>query len=298
MVIGGNTHERRQVYRSASRGECRERWLSLQAADIPCEILRDGRDYAVVVSVADVRRAATELEAYAREKNDASIDRDAVPAAGDGWRGVFGYAIVLLMVDSLHVRGAFGADWFARGEVVAGWVRDGQWWRTVTALTLHMDAPHLMGNLFFGGLFGLFAGQMIGSGLAWMGILLAGAMGNTINCWIQPPEHASLGASTAVFGALGLVSWISWAQRARTTPSRLARWTPVVGGVVLLGFTGTGGPQTDVSAHVAGFISGLVLGAGAVALTRRTAIGPRVQCLLGLAAVMVVAACWTIALRQ
>jgi rhomboid protease GluP len=73
-------------------------------------------------------------------------------------------------------------------------------------LSLHADPLHLMSNLASGVIFGIFVAQILGSGVAWLTILLAGALGNALNALVQSPEHTATGASTAIFGALGILS--------------------------------------------------------------------------------------------
>jgi membrane associated rhomboid family serine protease len=130
----------------------------------------------------------------------------------------------------------------------------------MTALTLHADAGHLSANLVFGVVFGLLAASALGGGVAWTGILLAGALGNTLNALVQSPDHASIGASTAVFAALGIIVAHALRYWRVLGGGWLRRWSPMVGGVLLLAYTGTGGERTDVVAHLTGFIAGLLLG--------------------------------------
>lgn len=171
-----------------------------------------------------------------------------------------------------------------------------QWWRAVTALSLHVDLSHLLANIVIGGLIGLFAGQLLGSGLAWVSILIVGAAGNLLNAWIRQPGHTSVGASTAVFAALGIVAAYVWKQRRHRQASRLARRAPLVGGVVLLGYLGAGGVRTDVLAHVTGFLSGVLPGALYGKLGDRVVLAAGVQFLLGMGALAVLALAWTLAL--
>ena len=79
---------------------------------------------------------------------------------------------------------------------------------------------------------------MLGSGLAWASILATGAMGNLFNALIRPGAHTSVGASTAVFAALGLVAAFAWKRRSYPNEPKLARWAPLVGAVVLLSYLG------------------------------------------------------------
>ena len=285
------------VYRSDVRRECNTAALVLQAAGIEHEILRAAHGFVVVVASMDTERAVVELDAYAREIQDAPPPPATLQEPSGGWCGVFVYAGVLLLITFLQARRAFSSDWFASGMAVSDLIRDGQWWRTVTALSLHTGMGHLVGNLIFGGLFGLFAGRLLGSGLAWVSILAAGALGNAMNAWIQPIHHSSVGASTAVFGALGLLSSVSWMQRRGIEDGWIRRWTPIVGGVLLLGYTGTAGERTDVIAHVTGFMSGLMLGVLYSALGRRKTMRAPAQFLLGSTALGALAFCWLLALR-
>ena len=116
------------------------------------------------------------------------------------------------------------------------------------------------GNLAFGAFFGYFVGRYLGTGVGWLAVLLAASGGNVLNAWVQSPAHRSIGASTAVFAALGLLVTYTWRRGyLRDTPWR-ARIAPIVAGLGLLAFTGTAGANTDLGAHLFGFIAGL--GAG------------------------------------
>ena len=221
-----------------------------------------------------------------------------LPEQSGGWRGVYAYVAVLLLIAILQDRHAFSSDWLALGKTHAGLVRQGEWWRTVTALSLHLDAGHLVANLVFGSLFGLFLGTVLGSGLAWASILVTGALGNAMNAWVQPADHSAAGASTAVFGALGILAAYAWKQRRGIEGGWLRRWTPVLGGVLLLAYTGLGGERTDVIAHVTGFLSGLLLGGLYGMLGQRVSIKARSQFALGLTALGVLAFCWLLALSN
>ena len=157
----------------------------------------------------------------------------------------------------------------------------------VTALTLHSDPAHVAGNAFFGALFVAGVCQLLGTGTALFAVLVVDAAGNGMNAWLQGAGHASIGASTAAFGALGILATGLWRLRARQR--RLRRWTPLVIAILLLGYLGTSGERTDVLGHVTGFGAGLVLGA----TLRRPPTWA--QWLLGAAALGVVATAWAFA---
>lgn len=286
------------VYRSNHAKACREHSLVLNAVGIKHEVRCVEGEFTLVVSAADAARSRTELEAYASENRNWPEAEPSFPQLSGGRVGLLGYVAVLVLVAVACRVDALGLDWFTAGKTHAGLIREGQWWRAVTALTLHVDGTHLLGNVLIGGLVGLFAGQMLGSGLAWLSILLAGTAGNLANAWIRPAGHTSVGASTAVFASLGLVAACAWWYRPTGAgrASSLARWAPIVGAVVLLSFLGTGGERTDVAAHVTGFLSGLILGALYGALGDRLRLGSAWQILLGVAALALIGIAWALAL--
>jgi len=113
---------------------------------------------------------------------------------------------VLLLVYSYQHIGSIDVDLINFGSANAGLIKQGEWWRSVTALTLHSGFRHLIGNLTFGVIIGLFISQHLGSVLAWFSILLAGMLGNIISAYVQTSAHRSIGASTAVFAVLGIQS--------------------------------------------------------------------------------------------
>lgn len=215
---------------------------------------------SLCVLAADVDRAKEQLSSYAREN---------APPKQRGLRGGLGvrgldaallYCAVLLFFFVAARRNLFSVDWASEGAVQAGLIRDGAWWRTVTGLVLHADGGHLMGNLAFGTVFGVLLARLVGSGIAWLVVLLTGALGNALNIALQAPDHTAIGASTGIFGAVGFLS--GYTQRARSAPgsSRLRRWAPVSAGIMLLAFLGLGGERTDIWAHIWGFVVGGALG--------------------------------------
>ncbi len=284
------------VYRSVAKEDCRAHALVLETAGIRHKVVRQEGEYMLVVAPTHAARARTELAAYAAENRDWPGDAAVLPPRANGWPGVLGYAVVLVLVAVLEYRHAFAVDWHSAGRTHASLIRNGELWRAMTALSLHADFAHLLGNVLIGGLIGLFAGQIFGSGLAWVSILIAGTAGNLLNASIRHADHMSVGASTAVFAALGMVAAYSWQRRRHARASGLTRWAPLVGGAVLLSFLGTGGERTDVGAHVAGFLCGLPLGALYGRVGERIVLTAGGQVLAGGAALALLATAWAFAL--
>ncbi|MEW6755851.1 MAG: rhomboid family intramembrane serine protease [Candidatus Latescibacterota bacterium] len=240
---------------------CQEYALVLAALDIDHRLAREGNGYGLWVPPTQASRARSELETYQAEMRDWPPPEVELPAVSGDLPHALPCWLVLVMVDAMARHRLLGLDWFRAGRAHAGLIVRGEWWRACTALTLHADGPHLVNNLVFGTLFGLLLSHQVGPGLAWLAIVGAGALGNMANAWLQQAEHTSIGASTGVFGAVGLLVALQWRRYGRLDWRRLRRWAPLVIGAVLLGYLGTGGERTDVLAHLTGAAAGLLLGA-------------------------------------
>jgi len=164
----------------------------------------------------------------------------------------------------------------------------------MTALMLHADTVHLLGNIVFGSFFGFYAGRYLGEGFGWSMILLGGVLGNTINAWVQSPLHRSVGASTAVFAALGILTAFRWRRGFEAHTSWRVRFAPLYAGIALLAFTGTAGEFTDLGAHLFGFVTGIALGLLATQLAER--LSRRTQLALACACFLSCFGAWQLAL--
>jgi membrane associated rhomboid family serine protease len=280
------------LYGSRSKKRCMEYALVLQAVSIRCEVLPRAGEFALMVQARDADRAREQLRLYLHENRARQPRFGPRLGVNDGLACACLYGVTILLMDILQRDQAFSLDWWRAGMSHAGLIREGEWWRAVTALTLHADTVHLAGNLVFGLVFGFLAGDLLGWGLAWSGILLAGALGNALNAFVQASGHTSIGASTAVFATLGILAAYTWIRR-RT---QINRWVPLGGGVALLAFLGMGGERTDIFAHFAGFGSGCLFGFVFGVLETRSLLAEWHKHTLGLAASLFLALAWTLGL--
>ena len=268
----------------------------LHAVSIPYEIVSDDKKCALIVPENIAEKAKYELWQYDTE-NDQPARRNAAlsPKYQNGVWGVAIYVIVISIVAWLAAEATFNRDWFAAGRVDGALIRAGEWWRSITALTLHSGIRHLMGNIGFGILFGLMAGALVGPGVAWLAIVLSSSAANILNTVLLESTHRAIGASTAVFAALGLVAGFSWRAKLMAQDSWPRRLGPIIGGIALLAYTGTGDANTDIGAHLAGFVCGFFSG---VIVTRFHHYLPQknVQRVSGVFAVTLIVLAWTLAL--
>ena len=148
--------------------------------------------------------------------------------------------------------------WFASGAGDAEAVlQNGEWYRLVTALTLHADTVHLLGNCLFGGFLFHFFCKITGNGLGLFSMLLTATVANFINVVLHGSNHLFVGFSTAVFAIIGMLAMIS---RQHRTSKRYLRIIPFMAGAALLAMIGSSGERTDLGAHFFGLCCGLASG--------------------------------------
>jgi rhomboid protease GluP len=287
-----------EVYRSLRHADAQERAFVLTAVGIASELTREDLQYVLRVDSLDEAEARGHLLRYQEERLTPRIPWVSAPVRlhGAAWVGCVLYGVALLGIAYAVGAGVFRLDAFDLGDLSAADVRQGQWWRAWTALTLHLDAAHLAANLGAGVWFGYLAGRLLGPGVAWVLIVNGAAAANLLEGWFAPEGQRSAGASTAVFTALGLLAAYSWRERHRLPQSWPRRFSPLIAGVALLGWLGTAGEHTDVFAHLAGFAVGVLLGSLAAVPAVRTVLDRTPQWLAGALAIAAVALAWVAAL--
>lgn len=273
--------------------------------------------WVVLAHGSDADRARSEIARH-DEENAGWPPRETHPVpVSQGLYAALAYATILGTMFLWQRGERFDVDWLAAGRSEAARVTAGEWWRAITALSLHADVVHVLGNVVFGAAFGVVLAQSIGVGPAWIVFFVSGALGNLANAWIQRPEHASIGASTAVFGALGAQVAYEWMKRKELGLARWRRWAPVIGGIALLGWLGAGGSfregattrenlrtleetlsTVDVMAHATGFLSGAAIGALLGLRARRWRLSLAWQVVLSLVPLIGLAGAWALALGR
>lgn len=271
--------------------------LILASAGIAYRFRRSGWGWTLEVTQDDAPRAMSEVRQYFQENPpspapsslSASFDQPA-PQTLTG----LGAAILLLVFHVVTVRDGAHDKLILEAGAHAARILDGEYWRTVTALTLHADARHLAGNMLGIAVFGTFVCRRIGVGAAWLLILLAGAGGNLLNAWLHQGGFLSIGASTAVFGAVGLLGGVGVFQSHDQRGSRPVSWfLPLGAALGLLAMLGTD-VQTDIGAHLMGCLVGFCLGLGYATFGPRQLSETRQNHLLLLTLGLLVSAWWRV----
>lgn len=281
-----------QPIRVAPTSAQTDEWaLVLTAAGIPHAVARDDTGWNLLVFAADAVRADTALAAYDRENVERVPPPEAPPYP---WMSGVTVALLLLAVFSMTGPPAAGSRWFERGATVAARVVGDEPWRAVTALTLHANTVHVLGNAVATAVLLPPLVQRLGLGAALCLMVFSGAAGNVLSALVHDPRHIAIGASTATFGAIGALAALRLLPSSVTGTTRRRGWVVLAATLLLLAMLGTA-PEADVIAHALGLVAGGALGLAAGAVVRQP---PRaaVQWVLVALAVLVVAGAWALAL--
>ena len=261
LVIPADLGEWRE---SAHISEKRVRlWvLVLEASDIPFRTARDDGGWRIIVPDDYLVSAREELRLFEKENRGWPPRIHHTPVKANYLASL---SILILLAAFYNITqldistGSHSSiNWHALGSCNTAKILSGEWWRLITALTLHADVAHLLGNLAIGGAFAVWLCRQLGSGLAWSLILLSGILGNLVNVWLNQPQHTSIGSSTAVFGAVGILAAINALHSHHSLQKQ--RILPIAAALALLTILGTEGKNTDLGAHLFGFAAGTILG--------------------------------------
>ncbi|HEX4051363.1 MAG TPA: rhomboid family intramembrane serine protease [Steroidobacteraceae bacterium] len=274
----------------------------LDAVGIRSETRTEAPFILLAVDLADAARAREHLALYERERRPPPPPPPLPASQPHAWIGSVVYAVALVFIGLAVSNGLWRADAFDAGTLDSARVHSGQWWRAWTALTLHVNGQHLGANLLVGCLFGYLAGRQQGPGHAWFLILIGAAASNLIESLLTPGTYRAVGASTAVFTALGLLCAYTWGTGARWSRRWALQWAPLVTGAVLLAWFGSGDSdspgQVDVVAHALGFGCGLLLGVATSPAQVRKLLREIPQWITGLLAIAQIAFAWFLALGR
>ncbi len=259
-----------------SHEEAWQAGLVILAMGLPCWILATPAGHELRVEThADLATIRHQLECFERERVgwppprpfllDAPRTRGRIPLSPLVW--------VLALFAAFHLQLSHPALPDAALLDAERVFVHGEWWRAATALWLHADLGHLVSNAGSGAL--VFTALVHGFRdplRAWSLLAAAAILGNLAAAAIHHGEpYRSLGASTAVFAGLGLLT--GRAVRLLLRASGVRRWRalalPLVSGLVVLGLLGAGEARVDVIAHATGFFAGLLLALLAAPLPAR-----------------------------
>lgn len=211
--------------------------------------------FQIFVDPEDQKRAKFQIKLYHRE-NPPKEENAPLPIKASLqplWVLFVPTAVTLLQfsgsIPSLESEGISNAEKILHGE----------WWRTITALTLHGDERHLGGNLVTGYIVLSMMSYRISLAKLVPFIAIASAVANFAVAATVQTNFRSLGFSTFVFAAIGCLSVMEFRLMPRESHGLLRRFAPLCGAASLAVFLGLG-ENADILAHFYGFLIGLLCG--------------------------------------
>lgn len=211
--------------------------------------------FEILVDPEHEERALHQIELYRRE-NPPRKDNPPMPLA------ISAQPVWVLLIPVACTLADFGnyiSNLHSKGLSDAYKVLHGEWWRTITALTLHGDSHHLASNLVSGYIvLNLLAYRIP---LARMAPFLAAssALANFCVALTVQSDYRALGFSTFVFACIGALSVIEFRLMPRETHGMLRRFAPLCGAISIAVFLGLG-EHADILGHGYGFIAGMLCG--------------------------------------
>jgi rhomboid protease GluP len=168
---------------------------------------------------------------------------------------------LLNLLDGLSAMQPSSAELFAWGaNSTTAVVRDGEWWRLLTATVLHAGVMHLALNMVALWDAGRKVCRWFGNGQFLLIYLGAALAGSALSLHFSAQQAVSVGASGAVFGVLGALTAGVYQHRERVPRAVATRLLTSQGLFVVFmlaqGFTR---PGVDNAAHVGGLVAGAVI---------------------------------------
>ena len=250
----------------------------------------------IFVGIDVLQEAKDELDQYEAENRHWPP-----PQPHDTYSPIFLAMTPIVIAALIYIYGLSG-DWSHDGRLFAAGAGDSaailsshELYRLITALTLHADAVHLMGNCFLGGFLLHFLLLTTGNGIGLFTVLISSAVANLVNVVLHGPGHLFVGFSTAVFVVIGMLCIIGFAGK--TKQSFFSLLMPVMAGLALLALLGSSGERTDLGGHLFGLLCGLLAG-NIVKLPHFKKLRDSIilQSTLSIATYLIVWLCWVAAL--
>lgn len=186
------------------------------------------------------------------EKYEKSIKRKPTPAI---------ILVVTINVIIFLTQYVVGDAFTESGYMDSSLIRNGDYFRVITAMFLHANITHLFSNMVLLYFLGEMIEHLIGTAKTGIIYLLSGVLGNVVSycyhVYVIGEDYTALGASGAVYGLIGVVVFLT-----------IIKWEglniPLKRMVIMVAYclySSIVGSQIDVGAHIGGLIAGFILAA-------------------------------------
>jgi rhomboid protease GluP len=254
--LSESSSARVEIARDGQKRPVLDASLALASEGVRHWIEFNGDDFLLTVDPADAARAHKVLQQYNRENEGYRVvDPEVAPF------DLYLSPALHLAIPALFSFWAASVPWgrwmeqqggAAAARILHGGLFHGEWWRTLTATTLHADSEHFLGNMLSGYFIFNLLRRRCGPGTSMLLLTLAAMLTNWTVAAISPPHYFSIGFSTVVFAGLGLLAGIETRFFPQGLRPGLRNITPLLGAFFLAVMTGLG-EDSDIRAHFIGF---------------------------------------------
>jgi rhomboid protease GluP len=164
--------------------------------------------------------------------------------------------LLLYLLTALPI---FPNFWFkATFSGVNLYIKEGEYWRLVTAIFMHGGFTHVLFNSFSLVLFGPALERMLGKGKFILVYLVSGILANTATLLLEPLTYVHVGSSGAIFGLFGYYISIILFRKHMLSQQNSQVILIICALSLIMTFIQ---PNINITAHIFGLLGGLLLGA-------------------------------------
>ena len=142
------------------------------------------------------------------------------------------------------------------GALVPNLVVNGQWYRLITAMFIHIGFEHIILNMVCLYFLGRILEQVIGHVRYLIIYFFAGIMANILTLFTATPNTISAGASGAIFGIIGV--WLMLAEQYRNQQYLVQMGRQMLLFSILGLLSGMFSTDINIWAHFGGLVSGFL----------------------------------------
>lgn len=165
-----------------------------------------------------------------------------------------GICIALFIITSLPLFP--GRDLYTLLSGVNFFIAEGEYWRLVTPIFLHVGFSHLLFNCFSLIIIGPGLEQILGTSKFILFFMLSGILANLFTFFAEPLMYAHVGASGSIYGLFGCFTYIIFFRKDLISPQNSQTILAlIIIGVVMSFFQSS----INITGHIGGLIIGFAL---------------------------------------
>jgi membrane associated rhomboid family serine protease len=167
-------------------------------------------------------------------------------------RALIAVNVVIYLITAVQGSGINtpGGSLFDKMALYGPLVKDGDWWRLITAAFLHANIVHIAFNMFALWVIGTPVETYLGRA-RFLGLYFVSGLAGSAGALLQAPYAVTVGASGAIFGILGSMLILEWQATGRLAGQAMT-WILIN---LVFSFTFSG---ISWGGHVGGLIGGIL----------------------------------------